>query len=390
MSWADHYRPVHRFFSGLFTATGLLIAVFLAYVASQVVAQATNNSIIESTLATAQSVQRSYFGTAALFGALTAVAGARAHWLPALGLLIGALTAIPAVPIPMLPLPVPAALDGVLTNLQSGGVTVAFLAIPTVVVLTTAATKLLPPTPPAIERQRQIRRARVRQFLGRRTRLDARIITTTLAAVITVIPSGLVGYFVLRDNVFFRTGSAVFDTDGRELGAYAPSLFFGGAFTIVGLAAIILICQKWTGRIIVGALSSLALLLVCVVGMPWAIDMWNTEEERTGVLLRTTEYPFDDNFYSCGVSSAMVADDAGVESLWQVHTARSEGSGIDGCNRLVIYRGWEQLGYVDAPAGQVINGPPESNGLPTVSGGAGFWAPTSDGGNLIVDLVNYP
>lgn len=358
------FKPMRRLFAGVLAAITVILGVFPGYVWTNIwgYSYPRDAALIADVVSYAQSRA---FGVALLFGALIALAGTRARWLTMLGFGYGLLSGVvPGVIPDVLVWPAPPVVVGVLANTASfWGMWMAYapvLYIALGVVLISSVAKILPETPQSVVAARARNRASTRDWLGKRSPVDKFAISLLLWAAFTAVVPWLVGRFVLQDNILFRTGSGVFDTDAREFWPYALPLYVGGMAALLTLAGLALVLQPWSGRKGAG-IAGLFLVAAGLASGNFGTTLWASAEEGTATRLVSTAFPFDDQFLTCGHAEAVLTDDSGESWLYQVWTARIKGSDVGSrdCNRIQVYKGWQHVDTKDLPEGQVVTDGPE-------------------------------
>ncbi len=370
-SFAKRYKPVRRIFAGLLAATAVGIGVFPGFVAANIwgYRYPDQADLITQVIASAQSRA---FGVALLIGALVAIVGTRARWLPWAGFAYGIVTGVLPAAIPgFLLWQAPHPLATVLTNTAGfWGMWTAYaslLYIGAGIALCVAVSRVLPATPDAVIMARARNRARVREWLGRRSPVDKVAIALVLWLGLTAIVPWLIGRFILQDNILFETGPGVFEPSAREFWPYAIPLYLGGLAIVLVLAGLAMVFQPWKGRNGLG-LTGIVLVGAGVAAGMFGTTLWAAAEEGTATRLTSTAFPFADEFLTCGHAEASLTDASGETWLYQVWTARIKNSevGTSDCNRIQIYKGWQHVGTVDLPEGQVvIDGPAFVSGATT-------------------------
>jgi len=86
------------------------------------------------------------------------------------------------------------------------------------------------------------------------------------------------------------------------------------------------------------------------------MSQWHKSEQTAIGKLRETPYPFAKRFLNC--NSWEISAENGLEQpeLWQVHLGQLKHSGVDGCNRVNVYRGWAFVGAYNLPGGDTFTG----------------------------------
>lgn len=205
---------------------------------------------------------------------------------------------------------------------------------------------------------------------------------------VTLLVPWLIGFYVLRDGVLLPRLTPSYEHEPRNYWHYFWALYFAGVGVLSMILAAILLLRSWYKRP-VAVVAGIALALASVFGaFPWARSVWDGAESTTAQTLATSAFPFSKNFYSCGYGALAVLGSGGETEYWQVHTARIIGSDVKGCNRLVVFRGWDRIEQVDLEAGQVVTRRPEPN-EGTTTADTVFTVSTVDGGSVQLALADF-
>lgn len=357
------FQPARRLVAALLSAAAVGVGVFPGYVWTHIWGYSYPGDAPLVARLVSQT-QSSAFGVSLLIGTLIAILGTRARWSALLGFAYGIAAGITPAALPRpLAWPAPAWLATILSNIAGfWGTWLAWapaLYIAAGTALSIAVKNTLPPTRIEVIKARARNRARVKDFLGRRSPVDHWTITLLLWSSLTGILPWLLGRFVW-EGVIFKPGPGVFDTDAREFWAYVPPLYLGGLAGLLILSSLMMILQPWPGRNGLGFMGIL-LLVSGVVVASWGSSLWASAETETAQRLTSTAFPFGDQFLTCGHAQASLTDAAGNTSLWQVWSAQIQNSsvGIGQCNRLVVYQGWQRVRQYDLPAGVTITRGPD-------------------------------
>lgn len=191
---------------------------------------------------------------------------------------------------------------------------------------------------------------RLKVSASNRKAADTFVVIAALVASITVLIPWLLGRWMLRDMLARPRAFGVYDVDVREDGWYFLSDWLAGCVAIAIVAGVFLVVRPWSYRVGSVVTGFVVLALALFVMTPGSVNSWNEAEGRSVGALATTAFPFGDEYYTCGRGSFPSEDGY----LYQVHEARVAGSDTRGCNRVVIYRGWERVQQVDIPDFQEI------------------------------------
>lgn len=221
----------------------------------------------------------------------------------------------------------------------------------------------------------------VRASASRRRRTDTVLVILTLLSSATVLVPWLLGRFLLRDNALRPLSSTVYDTAIRTNGTYFLSDWLAGMCLLFVVLALFLILRPWSLRVGFVVVGFVALVVGAGVFGPVSAHLWNSDEGLSADRLETTAYPWSDTKFECDSESATFGG-----ALWQAHTARTQGL-AGGCDRVVIYRGWEPVGWAQLKSGQTEAGITiQRNGVVYVKDDAGkiiesfpLWKPPIQG-----------
>lgn len=205
----------------------------------------------------------------------------------------------------------------------------------------------------AEQRRLQLRTERRSAALGRRA-TDWAAIWLGVIACATVLVPWLLGAFVLRGSALIghTYDATVFDGAVRKNGAYFMADWTGGCTVIAVIIAAFVLLRSWTGR----SLTIIVALLVATgaIGVlrPFSMQRWAEAEARAASELKTTAFPFDSHFFSCG--SAQVVTQS--NEPYSLFTTRLAGSSTTFCNRVELYRGWRRIAVKNLDKGQNAGG----------------------------------
>lgn len=244
------------------------------------------------------------------------------------------------------------------------------------------------------ERLAKAERERVRRIeqsarIERANEFDILVIVGWFWLAVTLIAPWLVGFFILKDGPLLPRAGGVFDTDARDYLDYFWALVFAGFGVISIVVAAVLLLRSWRGRWFWGVTVG----LILAVGAPFFVlphaqQLWRDSEAETLQELTTGAFPFSQSFFTCGMNSLLVTDSNGEVARWQVHTARRANSTASGCNRLVVYKGWERIAQIDADDGREFDSRPQVN-EGTTTADTVFTVDAVDGTQISVPLSEY-
>lgn len=187
------------------------------------------------------------------------------------------------------------------------------------------------------------------QRAARRRSKDAAVLVVAVVASATVLLPWLLGRFVLRDTPIHPWVQGVYDTAARGNGPYFLADWLGGVAVLVTLAAAIVVAGRWHRRASTLVPALLLGVLALAFVLPASRDHWRTAESDTVTRLATTAYPFSEHWATCGGQSFMITEGTTTRAV-QVYTAVAQGA--PGCNRLVVYDGWHEIGQATLPSGE--------------------------------------
>ncbi|MDH6285059.1 hypothetical protein [Prescottella agglutinans] len=248
--------------------------------------------------------------------------------------------------------------------------------------------------------------ARSAAAIQRHRRIDTNVLTLgVFSAVVFVIP-WLIGHFVLRGRLFSDDPAVV----APEIRAVLPYFW---AETVAGWGAVALITgvllaiRPWRSRIPMAATG-----VVLLVAGFWLTgtggSLFDSAEKESVAKLASNPFPFARDYLECGDPFALTVyppnTSAQPEEVWAVHLAQRAGYQGDGCNRVIVYRGWLQMGYFDLPEGEEFDPSADARWAYSYANGdvignqswirnhdpAGVWlnARTTSGRTVSTNLVN--
>ncbi|MGX7724560.1 hypothetical protein [Rhodococcus sp. 5G237] len=201
------------------------------------------------------------------------------------------------------------------------------------------------------ERQRleAERRAAEEASLRRRRSIDSNVMGVAGFAAITLVVPWLIGHFLLR-GWFLQEDSRVFDAEIRPILPYFWAELLAGWAILGLLAGAVLALRPWTGRVVAAVLG-----VVLVIGGFWlastASSLFDSAEAESVAKLRSTEFPFESRYFNCGYGFEFdeyptEADQLAGTNLtkWQMYLGSEMGYAGDGCNRFLVYAGWQFMG----------------------------------------------
>jgi len=193
----------------------------------------------------------------------------------------------------------------------------------------------------AEEAQREAaRQARVRRHID----FDQTMLVCVFWFVVTFVGPGLIGYFVLRHTFLLPTDPEA-TGDSRNWGWYLLWCAVAGQAVTMLITGGILLRKPWPGRERYLALGA-ALVIVSLVLLPFARSKFQYQE------VMSTAFPFAKDYYTCGDSVKIPVQPDGEDKpqLWQMYRAQPKGTKGSACNRVVLYRGGDEISQADSAA----------------------------------------
>lgn len=176
-------------------------------------------------------------------------------------------------------------------------------------------------------------------------------------AAVTVLVPYLIGHFLMTKTFVLKADPGVYETEVRGLKDHFLGTYLAGLIPVVLLLGIFLVARRpWEGRrrtVIIGGIAIASALFVL---MPNAMSQWDDSEQTTVAKLRETAFPFDKRYLNCESWEISAEDGLQQPELWQVHLGQLKDSGVNGCNRVNVYRGWMFVGAYNLPDGDTFTG----------------------------------
>ncbi|WP_432874597.1 serine/threonine-protein kinase [Kribbella sp. CA-245084] len=192
----------------------------------------------------------------------------------------------------------------------------------------------------------------------RRKRADFTAVGLGFGACVTVLVPWLIGRYLLRGDWPRRDLADVFDVDARRTGAYFLTDWATGCLVVAVLVAAFILLRPWRQRVGMVVAAALGVGAAWYWGVPYVQQEWNKQERVTAELLKTTPYPFDDKYYSCGSATTTIerVNAAGYIEVkaYSLFTARTKGSTSDACNLIEFYDGWRRVKTFNLRAPQYV------------------------------------
>lgn len=187
------------------------------------------------------------------------------------------------------------------------------------------------------EEQERAERERLRQqAIETQRRIDTRIVTWTIRALI----AGAVATVIIA--------AIKVNKPDTELGRLTLEVFWITASVLLGIvliAALATLRPPWANRVprVIGAACVAA---VMIAGMTYTIGRAGYQS------VMTQAFDFGGQYYQCGDSVQIPIRDGDSETeVWQMYRGRVKGSDISGCNRISLYRDKEVMSKFDLAGG---------------------------------------
>lgn len=200
--------------------------------------------------------------------------------------------------------------------------------------------------------------------------------------IVTVLVPFLIGHFLLTKTFVLKPDAGVYEEQARGIGDHFLATYLAGLIPIVLALGIFLVARTpWQGRQPAVTAGWIAVAGSLVILLPFAQSKWHDAEQKTVAKLRETAFPFASRYYHCASWDIHAENGLHQPELWQVHLGRLKGSDVDGCNRVIVYRGWQFVGAYDLPDGDTFTGH-------VVINHAGWSRPLEDSGGTEVWATN--
>ena len=205
-------------------------------------------------------------------------------------------------------------------------------------------------------------RSRVQEAAGSRGDGDMMAAFFATALAITVLGPFLIGHFLMAKTFVLKPDPGVYNQTIRGIGDHFFAIYLGGLVPIVLLLGIFLVTRTpWQYRraAVIGGWLAIAGTLIFLI--PMAQSKWHAAEQKSMAKLRETAFPFASQYLTCASWTVAAENGAKDRELWQVYLAQRQNSGVNGCNRVVVYRGWEFVGQYDLPDANIFTSTVEVN-----------------------------
>ncbi|HEY3511041.1 protein kinase [Kribbella sp. NPDC051137] len=197
--------------------------------------------------------------------------------------------------------------------------------------------------------------ARARQRRGS----DWMAVWAGVIACATVLVPWLAGRYLLRGSWPRRDSPAVYDFDARRGGAYFLTDWVTGCLLVGVLVAAFILLRPWRRRVAMVVVAALGLGAMWHWGVAYVQREWNKQELVTADILRSTPYPFDSKYYTCGSASMTAerrnADGHDETTAYSLFTARTKGSTSQACDRVEFWEGWHRVRTFTLRAPQYVD-----------------------------------
>jgi hypothetical protein len=204
--------------------------------------------------------------------------------------------------------------------------------------------------------------SRVRQAASSRGEGDTFAAFVAAALAVTVLGPFLIGHLLMVKTFVLKPDPGVYNQTIRGIGDHFFAIYLGGLVPIVLLLGIFLVARTpWEYRraAVIGGWLAIAGTLVFLI--PMAQSKWHAAEEKSMAKLRDSSFPFSSQYLTCASWTVAAENGAKDPELWQVYLAQRQNSGVRGCNRVEVYRGWQFVGQYDLPDGNTFTTTVEVN-----------------------------
>ena len=192
--------------------------------------------------------------------------------------------------------------------------------------------------------------SRVRQAASSRGDGDMFAAFIAAALAITVLGPFLIGHLLMTKTFVLKPDPGVYNQTIRGISDHFFAIYLGGLVPIALLLGIFLVARTpWRYRrtAVIGGWLAIAGTLVFLI--PTAQSKWHADEEKSMGKLRETAFPFARQYLTCASWTVAAENGAKDPELWQVYLGQRANSGVQGCNRVSVYRGWQFVGLFDLP-----------------------------------------
>ncbi|WP_059015902.1 hypothetical protein [Mycobacterium sp. M26] len=215
---------------------------------------------------------------------------------------------------------------------------------------------------------------------------DIRALMLAGFLAVTVLAPFLIGHFLLTKTFLLKPDPGVYYPEVRGvLDHFLPTYLAGLVPIMFGVGLFLVVRRPWRGRVFTVTLGWISIVGCLIVLIPSTQSKWRDAELKTIAKLRETPFPFSDRFYNCASWDLHAENGIHEPELWQVHLGQRKGSNVDGCNRVLVYRGWDFVGRYDLPDSDTFTGDVVINHVDwtepfETKGSAEIWAQNSKTG----------
>ncbi|MEV6414974.1 protein kinase [Kribbella sp. NPDC051718] len=210
--------------------------------------------------------------------------------------------------------------------------------------------------------EREAAQARRQQQIleDRRKNRDFSALMIGFGVCITVIVPWLLGHNLLRDRWPRREAAGVFESEARDAGAYFLTDWVTGCLVVAVLVAAFILVRPWRKRTSTLVVAAVLLGSTWWWGKPFVEQEWNRQEQATIRALRSTPYPFEKHYSSCGKASVTFTskqvDRTKPDVVYTLFAANTRSNTAGRCNMLEFYEGWRRAKTIVLPTGVYIDG----------------------------------
>jgi hypothetical protein len=184
---------------------------------------------------------------------------------------------------------------------------------------------------------------------------DVLAIAGTVVLAITVLVPFLVGHFLMTHTFVLKPSAEVYAGEVRGIKDHFLATYLAGLLSFAILVGTFLVLRRpWKGRNTSVVIGWVALIGALVVLLPATRSEWRDAEKKTVAKLRETSFPFSGRYLSCGGWTINAENGAHQPELWQVYLGNTSGTPRDQCNRVIVYRGWRDVGEFGLPGGDAF------------------------------------
>jgi hypothetical protein len=287
------------------------------------------------------SILQASFSFDVLIAALTAALAGWLRWLPKIALAVSVLpivfegTFAPPPPLPIIRLPQQVATSIYAIVSEPGERTgILALAVFTSVALLGArcATKLIPRRAGAAAPPHN---GGIRGLIGSPSRRDRVTFVLLMVFVLTGLPCWFVGRYLMQ-QIVFEPDPLVFDQGLRRTWDYTSALYLAGAALFLLTFSVVLIFQRWRGRVALGLAGVMIAAVTVTSVIPQAQGLWRGAEAVTARPIPLGTHRVEKSGI-CGKVSGRLRSKDGRIWNWQLYATRAPNAKT--CRQLELYRG---------------------------------------------------